>query len=383
VAASWFKRWFGREGGEERGGRPTAKLPDIPWVDAEATPWGVAVLDVRPVTHTMLSASKSPVMAKHAASFANEDGTAFIGIEPAIRRSVPATLIYSFDRYLAEGVLFLPTQMEQKWAIFYHGRKIIFVRSWRREVLATADVEVSGGTARITRIDGAFVFEDEEEPAFTLRVADFLFRTHALKSKFPAPLPAGMEAAPPAAAMWCMSAFGSEAAYATAAAPDVPPPRAPLRTDSLLHIALARGNRAAAEAQLDAGVPIDLLSRDGFSPFDWSRARPDFALAELLLARGAAVDVRSPQGATPLMNSVQERRLDWVDFLLARGADVNAADARGFTALHRAAEMGMADAVRRLLRHGARRDAEAEGHTPLSLARGRGEKEIIDSLSQE
>ena len=181
--------------------------------------------------------------------------------------------------------------------------------------------------------------------------------------------------------MGCMSWFGDLAEFATPHAIDAPPPSVPLRTHSLLHIAVARGDRAAARAQLDAGVLIDLLAGDGLAPLHWSMAAKDLAMAEFLLDRGSPADVRSAEGATPLMNAVQAGRLDAADLLLARGADPNARDTRGFTALHRAAEMGKPDIVQRLLDAGASARIEAGGHTPLSVAQARGEAAIVNLLT--
>lgn len=82
------------------------------------------------------------------------------------------------------------------------------------------------------------------------------------------------------------------------------------------------------------------------------------------------------------MNAVQAKSLEKVSFLLDRGADVDARDGRGFTALHRAAEMGQLDLLVTLLEHGASPELEAEGHTPLSLARARGESAIVARLSR-
>jgi hypothetical protein len=416
--AKWFGRWFGggrgRAGGggggggggpkdgargEQQGSSPGStlqSLPHIPWIDADQNPWGVPVLDVRPVTRRMLSTSTNPQCAVNAISFGGEDGTCFIGVEPEPATSVPAALRYPIDRHLADGALFLPREMEQKWAIFLHRGRVIFVRSWTRQVTAVADVEVADGIATLTRIYGSFRGAngdddataepdgaiDDAERVLRVRTADFLIRTHALGTPFPAPIPPGAEADPRSAAMGCMSWFGDLAEFATPHAIDAPPPSVPLRTHSLLHIAVARGDRAAAQAQLDAGVPIDLLAGDGLAPLHWSMAAKDLAMAEFLLDRGSPADVRSAEGATPLMNAVQAGRLDAANLLLARGADPNARDTRGFTALHRAAEMGKPDIVQRLLDAGASARIEAGGHTPLSVAQARGEAAVVSLLTR-
>lgn len=355
------------------------KLPEIPLITSEANPWGVPLLDVRPITHGMLSMSRDPKIAANAISFQKDDGTGFIGVKPQLERTIDAALQYPIDRYLADGVLFTPSEMEHKWAIYLHRGKIIFIRSWLRQVIATADIRATGDVALVTRIHGAFSGVDED-PAFAVRVADFLIRTHALDLPHPVPLPAGMESDPSAAGLWCMNVFGKMAAFATPHFPRALTVTKPLRTNSLLHIAVARNDGKAALAQLDAGVPIDLLAADGLAPLHWALTEE---MIRFLLNRGSPVDVRSDEGATPLMMAVQEKRPDQIELLLSCGADANAGDHRGFTALHRAAEAGLLEIVRQLLSHGAKPDPVAQGHTPLSLATARNQKAVAELLSRK
>src|SRR5690348_16868479 len=100
------------------------KLPAVSWIDGDSNPWGVPILDVRPVTGSMRSASKDPNCASNAISFTRDDGTGFIGVSPPVSRSTPAQFRYKIDRYLAPGALFIPSVMEHKWAIYFHGGKI-------------------------------------------------------------------------------------------------------------------------------------------------------------------------------------------------------------------------------------------------------------------
>lgn len=356
-------------------------LPDIPWVAAADNPWGVPLLDVRPVTLNMLSSSADQRCAENAISFQRDDGTGFIGQQPKDDRTIETNLEFPIDRVLADGVLFIPNEMENKWALFYHNGEIICVRSWLREVQAVAQVEERGDHVCISQIRGTMVVE-EEEPDFTARFLDCLLRTHALRSVYPVPLPVGMEESPRDAALWCMSVLGNRAIFATPHKVAWERPDRPLRTHSMLHISVARGETAAIEKHLAAGVPIDLLAADGLTPLHWSLAREDLEIVALLLERGSPVDVRSAQGATALMNAVQARSLDKANFLLDHGADVNAQDARGFTALHRAAEMGEIEIARLLLERGAFPNPEADGHTPRSLAESQERMEIVDLLGE-
>jgi ankyrin repeat protein len=285
------------------------------------------------------------------------------------------------DRVLADGVLFRPREMEHKWALFYHSHEIICVRSWLRQVQVVARVAESGDHVEVSAVRGTFGTEDEE-PGFTVRVLDYLLRSHALDTVHPAPLPRGMAKEPGAAAMWCMGMFGSRAWFA---APDEVPwktPEKPLRTHSLLHIAVARGDTPGVEAQLAAGVPVDLLAADGLAPLHWALAQGDLAIMAFLLDRGSPIDVRSSEGATPLMLAVQDGRLDAVSFLLDHGADIDARDLRGFTALHGAAENGKLEVVRTLCDRGASPTPVAQGHTPRSLAERRGHAEIVSLLGE-
>ena len=354
--------------------------PAVRWLEAQESPWPVRVLDLRPLSSQRISTSGNPACAENALSFGDEDGACFVQA-PACGREAPASLRFRVDRHLADGVLFTPRAMEEKWALFLHGGQILCVRSWTRRVQVRARVEREGEYVRISRIEGTFGSPDED-PAFTARVLDFLVRSHALDESLPVPLPTGLEDDLEGATTWCWAGFGNRALFAT---PDALPrrePDRPLRTTSLLHIAVARGDLQGIEAQLAAGVPVDLQGRDGLTPLHWAAHADDPTVAALLLARGSPVDARSSEGATPLMNAVQRGREALVAFLLDRGAVPNARDERGFTALHRAAEMGHLAALRLLLSRGADPALVAQGRTPRNLAEQRGRVEILKALDQ-
>lgn len=355
------------------------QTPSLSWIEAADSPWGVRVLDVRPVTLGMRSSSADPQCALNAVSFGQDDGSDFIGAAPSGPRVAGASLRFPIDRMLVDGALFIPRDMEHKWALFYHRGEIICVRSWLRKVQVVAHVEQRGDHVEITQLRGTFAAEDEDRD-FTSRIMDYLLRSHALDTVYPAPLPAHLESDSRAAAIWCMSMFGSRALLATPHRFVRLDPDRPLRTHSLLHFAVARGNAAAIDRYLSAGVPVDLLAGDGLAPLHWALASEDPAILTLLLDRGSPVDVRSAEGATPLMNAVQSGSMEKVGFLLDHGADVNACDRRGFTALHRAAEMGNLAITQLLLDRGANANADAEGHTPRSLAEGRNRKDIVAVL---
>lgn len=357
-----------------------SELPEISWLAADDNPWGVPVLDVRPVTLGMLSTSADPQMASNAVSYGGEDGRAFAEQGPPVERSIDAALTFAIDRVLADGVLFTPSAMEDKWAVFVIDGRITCVRSWMRKVWLIADVRCDGETAVVGRIHGSFSDEDEE-PALTVRLFDAFLRNHALDEAWPIPLPPGLDEEPKSAAMWCMRLFGRRALVATPHAVARTRPEAPLRTHSRLHIAVARGDLEAAGHELARGLPADLRAGDGLTTLQWAGSRDGVEIMAWLLEHGCPVDARSSEGSTALMTAVQGRKPAHVRWLLERGANPNARDDRGFTALHRAAEMGERECVELLLEHGATVHVEAMGHTPLSLARGQQQHEITALLA--
>ncbi len=359
--------------------RALGRKPRVKWIEAADNPWGVRVLDVRPVTQTAQLVSTDRQCAENAVSFSRDDGTSFIGEEPPVARTVEADLRYPVDRLLADGVLYVPYDMDNLRALFFHNGQIIVVDSWTRKVQALARVEAQQDQILVTAVHGVFTAEDED-PQFTVRVLDYLLRSHALGVAFPAPLPAAKEKNPDEAANWCMSAFGNLAHYATPHRIAWENPARPLRTLSMLHIATARGDIPGIEARLEAGVPIDIRTKDGQAPLHWSLVVEGTAVMRHLIGRGSPVDLRTDAGVTPLMDAARMGSADKASLLLDHGADVNACDRLGYTALHRCAEAGHLDVAKLLLRSGASASVEAEGHTPRSLAEARGHTELATAL---
>lgn len=354
---------------------------EIRWIEAEDNPWGVPILDVRPITLHMLSTSRDPQCATNAVSFGQDDGTGFIGQDPPSGRTVKTVLRFKVDRMLADGVLFAPREMEHKWAIFCHAKRLLFVRSWLRKVQVVADFEPQGHDIQISTVRGAFV-ADDESPEYTVRVLDFLLRTHVLELPYPAPLPTGAATDTREAALWCMSTFGNRAWYAAEKPIERSVPDKPLRSNSMLHVSVAKGDIATIEKHLADGVPADLLAADGLAPLHWALASKDPRVIDLLVSRGSSVDVRSDEGATPLMLAAQGDNAGGLAVLMEHGADVNAVDNKGFSALHRAAEGGRVEMVAALLSREASSNVEAGGMTPQSLATKRGHSTVVELLAR-
>jgi hypothetical protein len=358
-----------------------ASMPKISWLEAPESPWGVRMLDLRPFTLSTKSTSGKEESAKNLASLQQDSGIGFVGQQAQSSTVTQASLRYPIDHKLADGVLHAPNEMEDKWALFFHNDQIICVRSWTRLVHLVASCKQSDNHIEITEIHGDFG-PGTEEPGFTERMLDFLIRSHAIGMVHPVPLPTAMEGDPKQAAMWAFSQFGNRAWFASSQEVKAQNPDSPLRSHSLMHIAIAQGDFPTIEKHLADGWPIDLLAADGLAPLHWALACADPSVADWLIERGSPVDVRSSQGSTPLMNAVQSSSMPQVQQLLNHGADVNANDHRGFSSLHRACEMGFLEITQVLLEHGADLKYEACGYTARALAKKGKYKEIVGLLDR-
>lgn len=373
---SFFKNLFGRK----------KKQPEsldniqLQWINAEDTPWNIRVLDLRSLTQDVITTSQNEQMAINAVSYGGEDGTSFYHSKPEDNTTIHINLVLNTDKKLQPGVMFTPDTMEHKWAIFYDGINLIFVRSWLRQVFFTAKTSQKENELIIESITGGF--SDNESDDFKKAFINFLLISHCTPEHVPAPLPKHFEADHKSAGYWAFSAYGNKVHFSTFDETFIPKNTKPLRSHSLLHIAVAKGDLEEIDRQLANGADINALAGDGLAPLHWSIVSETIASLQKLIDLHADVNVRSIQGATPIMNAVQSDKQDKLEFLVKHGASVNAKDNRGFTALHRAAEMGRIEMVKYLLEHGADRSTEAEGHTAMSLAKLQCNNDIIALLEK-
>jgi len=342
------------------------------------TPWGVPVLDVQPLTQNVTASSEDPSCARNAMSYTGLEGAELSAQPLESGRVTDAALRLPVEGPLIDGIVARPATMEDKWAVYLEAGELLFVRSWRRRVVARAAVRVAGRTAVVGPVRGAFT-ADDETAAYTRRVLEYVVRDVALGEDLPVPLPFDYDGERVRAAIYAFSLFGQRARFATHEPVKLQPPARPLCTYTPLHIAVAQQALPEVRAALAAGTPPAVLAPDGLSPLHWA-VEGEPAIVDILLDAGASVNARSRQGATPLMQAVQEGALETVRHLLGRSADVDAADARGFTALHRAAEMGELDVVGCLLLAGADPAASAEGQTAMALAQASGHADVVDRL---
>jgi hypothetical protein len=352
---------------------------EIKWIAPEDNPWNVPVLDLRPVVSELTSYSQDQQQAVNAISFQRDEGLGFINEKPKINRKIQSSIEYPIQVPLLDGILYTPTIMEDKWAVFYHDEKIIFVRSWLREVFVIGKTIKKDNKLIVIEIEGVFSSKDEK-PESTELYFDFLIRNLVYGIVYPVPISKDLAKKPKEVPMWCFGLFGKIALVATPHPITNVKIEEPFRTNSLFHISIAKGDHQTVKKFLDKGVPADVLAKDGFTPLHWALMAKNFDIVNLLIEYGATIDDRGREGTTPLMNAVQASDPTIMKFLIENGADVNAEDNRGFTSLHRSAEMGNVELTLFLLEKGADKNIEAQGYTAKSLAEKENRTEIINIL---
>ena len=145
-----------------------------------------------------------------------------------------------------------------------------------------------------------------------------------------------------------------------------------------------RGDQAAVEGVLLAGVSPDAQDEDGDTPLLLAAAAGRAAIAELLLDAGADANLVGRDGMTALMMASLSGHHAVVGLLIARGASVDARDAMGRTALWFAALASDLELARHLRNAGA--DpliTDLEGWSPLDLAIELGERPMIRLLTTD
>jgi len=153
-------------------------VAELQWLAEAENPWSVPVIDVRPVTLTMTSATGNPLAALNAMSYGDDDGAEFETIALPIARACPVPLRFRIDATFDDGALFRPTQMEDKWALFVRRQRLLFVRSWMRALIVATPFRIEDDYLTVTGLEGSFA---EEEPVeLTAAIADFIIRSHGL-----------------------------------------------------------------------------------------------------------------------------------------------------------------------------------------------------------
>jgi len=100
-----------------------------------------------------------------------------------------------------------------------------------------------------------------------------------------------------------------------------------------IHDAVMDGDLEGVQAQIDAGVDVDVKDKNGWTPLHEAVDMGHREIAELLIANGAGVDAKDWSGWTLLHDAAWEGCKEIAELLIASGADVGARNNNGETPL--------------------------------------------------
>jgi len=352
------------------------------WIKASASPFGVRMLDLRPVTQGMISTSADPENARRAISWSTATVDTLPPFDPGSEGArVACELEYPVAESFPDGLLYAPPAMEQKWALFHQAGTIVAVRSWSGQIAAVARGERHGDRLVLRELatvkPGLGMFGD---PVATF---DWLVRTHALKQELPLPCSQDGLDRLAKAPLAVFSSFGDMARLASAAPVTAPAPARPLRVSSAIFQAARQDDAARVRALLAAGGDPDTPSpSDGYVALHVAMAHRQVDVMRALLAAGANPRITTDDGRSALgIGIVNGAPIALLEELADAGGDLGAVTTDGFGLLHAAAEVDRADAVGWLLARGLEPTTTTKaGFTPLHIACGLGHAEAARAL---
>lgn len=148
--------------------------------------------------------------------------------------------------------------------------------------------------------------------------------------------------------------------------------------NTLLMIAVLKGNTGLVKLLLDAGAKPNLRNRHGDSAIMLASHQGLADIVRQLYVKGA--EINHP-GWNPLIYAATGGHVQAIQMLLGVGADINSTSDNGTTALMMAARNNHLEAVKVLLKAGANPNKKNDsGGTALGWAFDRGYREVAELL---
>jgi hypothetical protein len=180
------------------------------WLAADQTPFGIEVLDCRPLTQTMLAVTGSFDIATNFTTSRQADGRDYVGKEPADARVIECRLRYPFSGSKPPaGPLFKAAEMEDKWDLYVYDDTLYCVRSWTGDLLYSARARFGDGEFGLEEM--RFAGNAGELPQYSVRALDFLIKSHVYNLGVPHPLVDASTRDPEQLAVMSFSVFGRRA----------------------------------------------------------------------------------------------------------------------------------------------------------------------------
>lgn len=191
-----------------------AESADPTWIEPYHNPFGMRVLDCRPITHKHVSVTSSQEIADRFASLRHASGNEHVGTAPPGAQVFRCELVYP-TLVMSHGPVFRASAMEDKWDIFFFDGYLYFARSWSGNLILRARVEAAD-ELRVTAVEGpSDGRRDGVNTPLSVIDVDFLIKSHLFRQEIPHGVPLEIPNDPSTVATWSMSAFGRWASFAT------------------------------------------------------------------------------------------------------------------------------------------------------------------------
>jgi hypothetical protein len=370
---AWWSRWFGRKPRERAPG------PSASWIPADQNRFGVPVLDLISITGNLISTSRNQDEAAMAVSWSGKL-VADLALACTAVRTVSCELRYAADPGLADGWLYIPPAMEQKWAIAFRDGAIHLIRSWSGAVSAVGRARRDGGELVVEQVELAdTALQTFGDPLATF---DWVVRAHALGQRVPLPVDRDGAAMLEGTPLAVFSIFGPVAACA-ATSWSPPPPDRPLRAISDVVTAVRTEQEARVRALAAGGAALDTRSPvGGFTALHVAVIKGSVSLVRTLLELGADPNALADRRDSALITAVVHRApLEVLDLLASRGADPAIANLDEFGMIHAIAETDRVEYLPWALQHGLDLEMRTRhGNTPLHIAAALGHVAALRAL---
>lgn len=191
----------------DTGSLPSDPLAGVRWVPASEDSLGVAFLDCRNFSQSMLAMTRDPTVAARYARLRCATGEDYRGRSPEGAKTCECNLRYPHKGDTRDGPIFKAEVMEDKWDIYLYDGYLYFARSWTGELTYRAQIDFHNDGANVVAVEARKELV-ERDPLYPVAAVDYLIRSHLYRLPTPHPLPNFMGTDPRRLALFSFSQYG-------------------------------------------------------------------------------------------------------------------------------------------------------------------------------